>query len=214
MDTVNVELFLSDQVPPRYRSLIPTTLRSAYAAVGMMVDQEPILQVPSAEDNRGRLISWGVDLAFERLITTGQWPVECRWREFAKPTGRYLEIRLSHSVVTISQISDSRQQPRNVVFRENARLMNEKFLFDDMEADRQVSGLPHFLMVHGHQELNFAHIAVPHIEHSRGYLYRTPNLLMMPHAVPSEEPPPENTDVDVIITLKQEIEKWQRDNGE
>ena len=35
--------------------------------MAVLVKQEPILQVESAVDNRGRLISWGVDLAFERL---------------------------------------------------------------------------------------------------------------------------------------------------
>jgi hypothetical protein len=214
MDIVSAERFLLDQIPMRYRALIPTTLKLAYSAVGIMVTHEPILQTPSAEDNRGRLISWAVDFGFERLIKTGQWPVDCRWREFAKPTGRYLEMRLSHSVLSISQISDPRQQPRNVLFRENARLLNEQFLFPEMDAEeRQVKGLPHFLMVHGYQELSFAHVAVPHIEHDRGYLYRTPNLMMMPHALPRDEPPPEDTDAEAILTLKEEIERWQRDHG-
>lgn len=214
MDTVNAERFLFDQIPVVNRSLIPATLKTAYAAVRLLVQQEPILQVASAEDNRGRLISWGVDLAFERLIKTGQWRVEYNWKEFAKPTGRYLEIRLSHSVLSISQISNPKQQPRNVVFRENARLQNNQFLFPWMTGHQEVSGLPHFLLTHGHQELRFAHIAIPCAEHGRGYLYKTPNLLMMPHEVTGDEPEPEFTDKAAIITLKEEIEKWQRDNGE
>jgi hypothetical protein len=215
MDTVSAERFLLDQVPMRDRALFPTTLKTAYSAVRILVGQEPILQTPSAEDNRGRIISWAVDLAFERLVKTGQWGVDCRWKEFARPTGRYLEIRLSHSVLSISQIANPRQQPRNVVFRETARLLNDEiFLFPDMEAEaRKVKGLPHFLLVHGYQELDFAHIAIPHVDHERGYLYRTPNLIMMPHVVPSEEPPPEDTDAAAILTLKEEIEKWQRDHG-
>ena len=214
MDTVNAERFLLDQIPAVNRSLIPATLKTAYAAVGLLVQQEPILQVASAEDNRGRLISWGVDLAFERLIKTGQWPVECNWKKFAKPTGRYLEIRLSHSILSISQIANPKQQPRDVVFRENARLQNNQFLFPWMTGPHEVSGLPHFLLTHGYQQLTFAHIAIPHAEHGRGYLYTTPNLLMMPHEVTGDEPAPEFTDEAAIITLKEEIEKWQRDNGE
>ena len=214
MDTVSIERFLVDQVAPRHRALIPTTLKTAYSTARLLADQEPILQVPSAVDNRGRLISWAVDTAFQRLIVSQQWPVDFRWRDFAKPTGRYLEIRLSHSVVTISQISNPKLQPRDVIFRENARLVNEKFLFPEMEEERQVSGLPHFLLIHGHQDLNFAHIAVPHADHGRGYLYRSPNLLLMPHEVPMDEPPSEDTDAEAILTLKEEIEKWQRDHGE
>lgn len=214
MDTVGAEYFLLDQIPMRDRALIPATLKTAYAAARLLAQQEPILQVPSAMDNHGRVISWAVDLGLERLIKTRQWPVECRWRDFARPTGRYLEIRLSHSVLSVSQISNPDQQPRNVIFRENARLVNDQFLFPEMAMPREVSGLPHFLLVHGYQDLSFAHVAIPHADHGRGYLYRTPNLMNMPHIVTGDEPPPEETDVAAIITLKEEIEKWQRDHSE
>jgi hypothetical protein len=215
MDTVSAEHFLSDQIAVRYRPLIPTTLKTAYAAVRVLVKQEPILQVLSAEDNHGRLISWAVDLGIERLIKTGQWPFDCRWREFAKPTGHYLEVRLSHSLLTISQVTDPEKQPRNVVYRENARLNNEPFFdLEEFKDEREVRGLPHFLLVHGHQELNFAHLAVPHTLHARDYIYRTPNLMNMPHEVPMGVPAVEETGFEAAMTLKEEIEKWQKDHGE
>ena len=141
MDTVSAEQFLLDQFPQRHRSLIPTTLKTAYSAVGFLIKNEPILQVASAEDNHGRIISWSVDLAFMRLTETGQWPFEYRWCEFAKPTGRYLEIRLSHSVFTTSQVADPKKQPRNVVFRQNARFNNEPFFdLEEFEDERAVTG--------------------------------------------------------------------------
>src|SRR4051812_7994862 len=121
MDPVSAERFLLDQMPLKHRSLIPTTLKTAYSAVSLLVEQEPILQVISAGQNRGRLISFAVDLGFERLIKTGQWPYESRWRNFAKPTGQYLEIKLSHSALSISQVSNPKKQPRNVLFRANSR---------------------------------------------------------------------------------------------
>jgi hypothetical protein len=37
--------------------------------------------------------------------------------------------------------------------------------------------------------------------------------MLMPHAVTSTEPPPEDTDIEAVITLKEEIDKWRRDNG-
>ena len=215
MDTVSAEQFLLDQLPLRYRPLIPTTLKTAYSAVNKLVEAEPILQVESAVDNRGRIISWAVDRAFMRLIETQQWPFDFRWREFARPTGRYLQIQLSHSVVSISQVADPTKQPRNVVFRENGRLNNEPFFdLEEFREERIVHGFPHFLLLHGHQELNFAHLVVPHALHDRDFIYRTSNLLMMPHELPSEAPPVENTDFEAAMTLKEEIEKWRRDHGE
>lgn len=217
MDTVSAGNFVRDQVPLRYQSLLATTLRTAYAAADALAQEQPILQVCSAVDNRGRLRQWAVDLALERSIKTGQWPVDYRWAPFAQPTGRYIEVRLSHSTLSVSQVADAAKQPRNVVFRRNSRLTNEPFLdlpeFDD---ERQVRGMPGLLLVHGHQELNFAHVAVPHALHHRDYIYRTPNLMEMAHAIPSappDAPPPEDTDFEAQMTLKAEIEKWQREHG-
>lgn len=219
MDTVTAERFLLDQVPPRYRALIPPVLKDARAAVALMARSEPILQVPSAEDNHGRLISWAVDLGVEKLIRSGRWPVDCRWRYFAQPTGRYLQIRLSHSVMSISQVADPTVQPRDVRFRQNARLNNQpSFDLREFDDTRMVAGLPAFLLIHGRiarDEIaeEFAHIGVPHPVHSKDYIYRTPNLMTMPHEIRPDVPPIEDTDTDAIISLKEEIEKWRRDNG-
>src|SRR5690606_8435457 len=215
MDNVTAESFLLDQIPRRDRALFPATLRNAYAAADMVIKNEPILQVASAADNRGRIISWSVDLAFQKLIESGQWPVDFRWELFAKPTGRYLENRLSHSVLTISQVSDPFKQPRDVVFRPNDHLSNQRYLpLAEFADEEKENGDPAFLLVHGHRDLTFAHLGVPNKVHSMCYIYQTPNLLLMPHAVDSDLPPTEQTDVEATMTLKEEIEKWRKDNGE
>ena len=214
MDTVSAEKFLLDQIPLSQRQMVAPTLKSAYGAAKLLAAQEAILQVQSASDNHGRVITWAVDHAFEKLLKSGQWPFDHRWRDFDQPTGKYLEIRMSHSVMSISQVARPGKQPRNVCFRENGRFKNEPF-FDLREFDdtRSVHGLPHFLLIHGHQDLNFAHLAVPHSLHRRDWIYKTPNLLTMIHAVNDDLPPPEQTDFDAAMELKQEIDKWRRDNG-
>jgi hypothetical protein len=214
MDTVSAKAFLHDQVPVSAQTLVPGTLRSAYATARMIAKQEPILSVASAQDNHGRLISWSVDFAFEKLLKTQQWPFEFTWRDFALPTGRYLEVRFSHSVMSISQIANAGKQPRNVVFRENGRMNNEPF-FDLREFDdvRSVNGLPHFLLIHGHQQLDFAHLAVPHSEYRRDWIYKTPNMMHLPSIVVDDRPKTESTEFDAAMELKQEIEKWRKDHG-
>lgn len=210
------EAFLFDQIPPGLRPMIPTTLKTAYAAAEALIKDEPILNVQSAIDNRGRIIQWAVDLGFQRLVTSGQWPFDADWRHFEHPTGRYLEIRPSHSVLTISQVADPKKQPRDVRFRANKRLGATawlKGLPNPLEEAAPTSGVPHILLVHGHQTLNFAQIGIPHEDHRRGYLYRTRNLMLMPHEVAEPEHPMEDTDVDAVMTLKDEIDKWRRDNG-
>jgi hypothetical protein len=208
------EAFLRDQIPPALQSMVSPTIRAAYEAAALLIKDEPILNVGSAQP--GRIIQWAVDLGFERLCQSGQWPFDFRWQHFERPTGRYLEIRPSHSVITISQVADASKQPRDVAFRANKRLNGQAWLryLPQPEEEKLSGGEPHVLLIHGYQDLNFAHLGIPKDEHHKGYHYRTPNLMMMPHIVTSTEPPPEETDIEAVITLKEEIDKWRKDNGE
>ena len=209
------EYFLLDQLPLALPSMIPSTLKLSYAAARALIGPEAILNVPSARDNWGRIISWSVDFGFEKLVKSGQWPFEVRWSSFVRPTGQFLEIFLSHSCLTISQVIDPREQPRDVQFRRNRRLNNQDYLdLPEFRKERQIQGLPHIILAHGHQTLSFAQLGIPNEDHSHGYIYRTPNLMLMPHEVVTPEPPPEDTDIEAVMTLKEEIEKWRRDNGD
>lgn len=208
------EAFLKDQISAPLRSLVPSTLKTAYDAARLLIEQEAILGVTSARDNSGRIIQWAVDLGFERLVQSGQWPFDYRWTYFERPTGRYLEILPSHSVITISQVDNPSKQPRDVRFRANKRLNGQGWLAGLSPQDQPSSGIPHVLLIHGHQTLNFAHLGIPKEEQESGYHYRSPNLMLMPHTVVSTEPPPEDTDIEAVITLKEEIDKWRRDNGD
>ena len=206
------EAFLRDQIPFAQRSVIPTTLKNAYAAAQRVIDAEPILNVTSAQDGRGRFVQWAVDLAFQKLVTSGQWAAGCEWRPFDKPTGRYLEIHFSHSKLTISQVVNPKRQPRNVGFRANLRISNKlPSLFPD-DVKPNTEGMPHILLVHGHQNLNFAHLAIPSANNIFGFQHRSQNLMNIAHIAPQEEIPMEQTDYDVVMELKEEIDKWRRDN--
>ena len=208
------EAFLFDQITTAQRSLIPATLKTAYEAAGLVVKDEPIFNVPSAVDNRGRVIQWSVDLAFQRLVTSGKWPFEYRWRQYERPTGRYLEILPSHCSLTISQVADPTKQPRDVKFRMNKRLSGQGWLAGIPKTDdeAQSAGLPHVLLLHGHQDLNFAHLAMPKGDHQSGFHYRSGNLLLMPYVVAEPETPIENTEFEAVMTLKDEIDKWRKDH--
>lgn len=209
------EAFLLDQVPMVARAKIAPTLKTAYAAAKAVIDGEAILNTPSAQDNRGRIVQWAVDFGFQKLVESGGWPYDVRWRPFERPTGRYLEIRAPYLVLTISQVAEPTIQPRDVHFRANKRLNTQGWLRGfEPEDEKEVGGLPHALILHGYQDLNFAHLAMPKEIHSAGFLYRTPNLMLMPHAVSTPEPPMEDTDIEAVLTVKEEIDKWRRDHGE
>ena len=207
------EAFLRDQIPPPKRAIIPTTLKNAYSAANLAIEQEPILQVESARYGKGRIVQWAVDFAFERLAKSGQFGNGFRWRPFEKPTGRYLEILFTHSALTISQVADPAKQPRDVGFRRNKRLASQismEFLRETEGED--TSGIPHILLLHGYQRLDFAHLAIPEPLHWNGFQHKSSNLMQMAHAVPEPEVPMEHTDIEAVMTIKEEIDKWRRDN--
>ena len=117
MTCINPRLFLDDQFPIELRSLVPTTLRSAYRAADELIADSPIASIAERRGERGRIVAWSVDLAFSKLVETGALPFDKSWEDFEKPTGRYLALRASSSIITISQIADPAKQPRNVRFR-------------------------------------------------------------------------------------------------
>lgn len=195
------------------RALVPTALRSAYSAANALIADEPILNLPSAIPQHGRLIQLAVDMAFEKLVLSGQFGIDRRWRDFAKPTGKYLEILFSHSALTISQVADPTKQPRDVVFRENKRMAGQVSMDFMRDEAQEPGGRPHILLLHGHRALNFAHLAIPEPEHRLGFQHKSSNLMLMVHAVPQVEVPMEDTDVDAVMSLKEDIEKRMRDDG-
>lgn len=206
------EAFLLDQIPTVQRAIIPTTLKNAYAAAKLVIASEPIFNVPSAVAQHGRIVQLAVDTAFEKLAASGSLGRDHRWRFYEKPTGRYLEILFSHCALTISQVADPAKQPRDVGFRRNKRLQSQ-INMDFMSTEpADTTGLPHVLLLHGHQNLEFAHLAIPEPMHWAGFQHKTANLMLMAHAIPEPDVPMEETDVEAVMTLKEEIDRWVRDD--
>lgn len=48
--------------------------------------------------------------------------------------------------------------------------------------------------------------------HWLGFQHKTANLMQMAHAVSEPEIPMEETDIEAVMTLKEEIDRWRRDN--
>lgn len=208
-----IEGFLANQLPVRYQLHIPAVLKTAYETAAQIAKEEPVFSMASAKDNHGRLISWATDFAILRLIESGSWPFDYKWETFNKPTGRYLQVLLPEATLSISQVKDRHQPPRKVGFRGNAALSNQPYLFPQMEEERKkIIGLPSFILIHGHQELKFAHIGMSKPD-QKAWMHRTENLLDLPSEVGGREVPPIEYTEESVLTLKDDIMKWRRDNG-
>jgi len=216
MPFADAEAFLADQLPTKYLAEVPQAFRNAYAAVEGLAKEESILQGEAARINRGHLRAWAVDTAVMRLITSGAWPFEYSWKDYVRPTGKYLCVHLGAATLSVCQVMRSKKVPRPAAFRSNNVMNNSPFLELDSSFEQQntINGLPHLVLVHGYQTLDFIHAGVPYPNARKvGYIYQTPNLLLMPHIVNSDLPPPEGTEINPEVEiLKEELKKWRRDN--
>lgn len=210
MSPIKAKHFVDAEFPPAQRAVIPAALRNAYEAVEQLYLQEPLFSVQSAIINKGHVIAWAVDLQIERLLTSGRLPHDYRWCPFERPTGKFLQIRLPTSTLSISQLPLPTDVPRHARFRQNRILSNAPFLdLDGFEDESKISGLPHLILSHGYQDLSFAYIGVLHPEAERfGWIYRTPNLLNQIHVVETDVPAEEAVDAEAVVTLRDDIARW------
>ncbi|AHB11049.1 hypothetical protein [Zymomonas mobilis] len=222
------EAFLKDQISQAKQSLITTTMLNAYAKTRALFQSNPSCQIPTSKQEFGNLLKLEVEWAISRLVENEEIGLELSWPYFHHKTGKYLQIRLGHSLLTISKVSNPSQQPRKAVFREQKRVNNtysQLSLFvgkdnrfggeEDNRSAEEDNILPHILLLHGNkkgtQELAFLHLAIPDSDNQYGLKYKTPNLLKMPHLIQSDEVPIEDTDMEALITLKKEIDRRLRD---
>jgi hypothetical protein len=219
MRVVQASDFVESEFPSQYQRLIPPSLKVAYDAVDALYATEPLFGVESAAIGKGHVIAWAVDRQIEKLVETNQLPFDRRWVPFEKPTGKFLQLRLPASTLSINQLPFAQAIPRRAQFRHN-RILNNQPCFDlpEFEEERKITGLPHLILSHGYHKLEFANIGIlsprPHRE---GWIYRTPNLLNIPHIVASDLAPVEGADVEADVSLKElkeEIIRWVHDNGE
>lgn len=211
--------FVDEEWPLAHRHLIPSALRRAYAATDEMIEREPRLQTPGGRYQRGDLINLATSYELEKLVKTGKLPFDGEWSFFAKPTGKYYVIITPRSRITTSQVENPQKRPRRAVHRTNYAELNEQSLFDSIndeitqkleEAKRdQERRLLHIL--HGYQVLQFAHITYPHPEKNR-HIYRTGNLLGLPHEVSSDLSPQEGPATSPDPEVVESIERRLRDD--
>lgn len=199
--------FINSEIPAVVRAQFPKICGRAYDAVEQLARDHAFLRTPRARWERGDLRSLAVESAFEQLIESGAWRVKSHtWESYARPTGVYLCIFTENAVVTISQLIDAREQPREAVFRENARFNNQTFLALPGLPPEPSSDRPHLIIGHGYQKLNFIHIGMPHPEKPKAWLERTRNLLDEVHDASSDAVPPEAA-AEAVVTLKERVKR-------
>lgn len=204
------EGFVDEEIPQTIRHVFPAALRRAYSAADDTIDRHPYLATPGGKYQRGDLVMLAASYEFEQLIKSGNLPYDGTWEDFARPTGKHFVMLSKRSRITTNQIDDPSKKPRMAVHRDNYAEDNERFLFEFMNSrvDDTARRLIH--IVHGYQELSFAHITYPHPDRNRN-IYRSPNLMKIPHEIvvggglPPQEGPAESPDPEVLENIERHL---------
>jgi hypothetical protein len=200
------------EFPEVYRPLVPSALKRAYASADQAYERLDFLNTPSGRFHRGDLIVLATELEFERLIKERHLPFEACWDDYASPTGKHLVMRSPGAQITINQVEYPHQKPRLAVFRKLFSVPNTEYLFEEWNEERRKDdSKKHLVLLHGHGQLRFANIAVPHPIENK-LIWWTDDLLKLPHEVaqdatkakgegPVESPEPELVE-EVIKTVR------------
>jgi hypothetical protein len=215
------EQFIDDEIAKKYRPILAAALRRAYPRADEAIERIAFLQTPGGGYQRGDLIMLAASYEFEQLVEAGSLPFDGAWEYFARPTGKHFVMRTPRARITTSQIEDPRKKPRAAVFRANYAELNEYSLFEEINEQRKAQReeierngerrLIHIL--HGYQNLDFAHLAYPHPERNR-HIYRSPNLLNLPYALDGDFPAPEGPVDSPDPEALERIERYIRDSDD
>lgn len=215
------EEFVDAEVPQALRRFFPSALRRAYSAADQTIERDPYLTTPGGKYQRGDLIMLAASFEFEQLIKSQNLPFDGAWEFFARPTGKHFVMLTPRARITTNQIVDPDKRPRRAVFRTNYAEDNSRFLFEYMNADAdmarkqaEIDGSRRLLhILHGYQALEFAYLAYPHPEQNC-HIYRSPNMMRIPHAVTSDLPPTEGPTESPTPEVLENIERHLHDNDE
>jgi hypothetical protein len=208
------ERFLHTEFPPELHPLIPSALRRAYAAADEMIDRHPQLCTPGGRYQRGDLVALAADYEFELLVKANSLPFEPSWEYYARPTGKHFVMRSRRAHITISQLDDPEFKPRNAVFRNLFAIPNGRYLFQYMNEEVERDNARRLMHVlHGYQNLTFAHLTLPHPQENR-HVWKTSNLMNIPHVVTSDLPRAEGPTVSPEPQTIENLERHLRDSDD
>lgn len=208
----NLEQFVHAQVPAEITGKIPDVLRSAHKVVDEVMSEFSFFQTPGGEYARGDLINYSVEYQVSKLIDAGAWAYEYSWEYYTNRNGKYLKIKTNEADLTIKQVQRVYGFPADSLFRDRCRTKNipNQLYLTGPGLDPPATSRPFLILGHGHRNLDFAFIGLPH-QSERTWLYCSDNL--MPSLIELEENGPAVEDIpnDLMISLKDELMEQLKD---
>ncbi|EJN04213.1 hypothetical protein [Phyllobacterium sp. YR531] len=205
---------VDEEFPSIYRPLVPAALKRAYASADQAFEKLEFLSTPSGKFQRGDLVVLAAEFEFYKLIREGQLPFDPCWEDYASPTGKHLVMKSPSAQITLNQVDYPHQKPRRAIFRDQFAVPNTRYLFAEWNREHDDNqDKKHILLLHGHGDLRFANLSVPHPSQNR-LIWWTENLLKVPHTINAGstanvgEGPTESPDAELV----EEIIKTIRDS--
>lgn len=199
------------EYPLTLRAVVPGICKRAYGVVDALAKENLLLQSPGVQ--LGHLRAWAVEFALQQAIDAGEFRVAgYEWVAYEKNTGHFLRVHTEGAVLTTSQLVDPMRRPRRASHRQNASFNNQQCL-PGFEPE-QAAGNPHLILIHGYQNLNFIHFAMPNPDEADvPWLGMSRNLLSEMYLVTNELAPVEAQNVEAVLSIKDALKGKVSNDG-
>jgi hypothetical protein len=117
-------------------------------------------------------------------------------------------MRSPGATITINQVDKPHIKPRHADFRDQFAVPNSAYLFPEWnEEQRADKSRKHIALLHGHGELRFINLAVPHPTQNQ-LMWWSDDLLGLPHVAttaPAGEGPTESPDAEIVDEIIKKV---------
>ncbi|WP_370931741.1 hypothetical protein [Bartonella sp. DGB1] len=194
---IHPEDFIKTRIPIKDKIILMQCVNEGHKVIRNMRKDDLALGLPMVNNMKCYFLSIGVHFVIQRNIESGILPFTCGWKNFAKPTGKYLEIIGHGFTFSINSVANCNKPPKKAIFREQ-KLVGNKTLFNYQEncfADIIYEPYPHFILTFSSSgySLNDLRIGLPANYKRSQWEWVSNNWLHEPHLVTGTSAEIENT---------------------
>lgn len=202
----DAEELLKKEIPLKQRYILLNLVQDAYKMYNTLATNYPFFDWRVGRDYLSFLKPLIVEFKIKDAIDKGDLNMDYRIASNAIDNCRHIELLTNQCVVTISQVSHSKAQPRPAVFRKNLCLSKQIALdFGPEYRLYDEDDLYYILLTHGYQSTSPQFVCVGFPEaYNKGWIARH-NLLELPQLV--EIAQEEKIEEGELINLKKYVER-------
>jgi len=209
--------FIERQLTVPLLARLPNLFHGAHKLCREVLRDNPCLAVPSLQI--GDIRNAAIDFTLNTHIKAGKYDgISVSFRDFFKPTGKYLHIETPSAILTVSHVARPGDLPRHAEFRKNACEANSPYLFKEMEEERKreekaaaiIEKKAHLLIIYGDQSMEFMFVGAMR-RNETGWLQAPMDLLNRPRLIADDDV--EGKGASITMDVKEQFAQHLSENA-